>query len=449
MGKDKITIRNIKGFVDINIEFDFSDNNLLVITGKNGIGKTSIVKSFFLIEDPQVFQRTAGLSAVRDTSYVNFELSDQSPFTFSYNKKLGVLDSKDLLPMDGEIISELPIPYGRRFQQFSLISSYDSHIRANIAASQYAEAAELKEFLSKIYLGSDYEGLKVTQVNKHKFYFILRDGDYYIREDHLSSGEFFLIQLFRLVTSGASLLIIDEFDVALDASAQVNLYGVLKKVLDDYKSRLIIISHSLAFMEKIDEGSLYYLERNAGIASLEQRSFWYVKSDLYGFRGSDRYIITEDLVLAGFISHLIQKNLKTFFQYKIIPVGGQPQIEQMAKKNDSDEIFASPHAVIIVVDRDIFNKINYDGESEVLSSPVDDIELYIWRNKDDLIPACYHPQFKRAKSDKDTSKTFWKKLIRSGSFGVEDLYEFIVRDNQEEVNFLIDGLRRHLCYSAI
>ena len=54
-------------------------------------------------------------------------------------------------------------------------------------------------------------------------------------------------------------MLIDELDVALDAAAQVKLYSGIKPLLARYGSRLIVISHSLAFMNTVDDGGLYYL----------------------------------------------------------------------------------------------------------------------------------------------------------------------------------------------
>ncbi len=445
MISDKVVVENVKGISYLKVEFNFPESNIIVVTGKNGVGKTSLVKSFNLISDPGIFQKSAGLNAIRFDSRIEFEIDGFAKFSFNYNDQLGVLDSRDTLPADSDVVAELPIPYGARFQQFSLISNYDAEIRTNIASSQYDSADELIEFLSKVYSSEKFNELKATKISRYYFYFILSGQDYYIREDHFSSGEFFLIQLFRLITSGAGLILIDELDVALDAVAQVNLYEAIEPILQKNESRLIVISHSLAFMNTVYEGGLYYLEGNSGAVTLEQRSFGYVKSDLYGFRGKDRYIITEDAVLVGFLNYLIQTNVSTFFEYEIIAVGGQPQIDEIGAKNDSHQIFGSPDELIIFVDKDLLGQLKYKGASEVLNSPVDDIELFIWRNKDTLLPDVSHPEFVHAVKEKKTAKTYWKKIIRSGQKSKEDLYALVVQENYQETGALIAKLEAHLC----
>lgn len=444
-----VEVKNVKGLKELKVTFDFSERNTIVITGKNGAGKTTLVKAFKLISDPQVFERTSSLSSIRADSSIEFSLDDLSSFSFSYNEKLRVLDTKQKLPSKNLVTSELPIPYGDRFQQFSLVARYDSEIRANIASSDYQEASDLRNFLRMVYPENErLDHLKSTKVKKHQFYFILQHEDYYIREDHFSSGEFFLIQLYRLITSGAKLIVIDELDISLDASAQIHFFGAIQPLLKEYNSNLIFISHSLALMETVHEGDLYYLEIANKETTLEQRSFGYIKSDLYGFKGRDRFILTEDETLAGFIEFIIRtQNIVTFFQYEIISIGGQPQIETITKKNDDHEIFGPSHKVIVVVDKDIHGKINYTGNTKIYPSPVNDIEVFIWSNRDSFLKDVKIKKFKEAKKDKDTAKTYWKKVISSNQKTKEQLYQIIIDNNKYESNQLIDAIKRHLCLS--
>jgi energy-coupling factor transporter ATP-binding protein EcfA2 len=447
MIQDKITLRNIKTIANLSIEFVFPRSKILVITGKNGGGKTSIIKSFYLLSDPQIFNKSSGFDSIRDDSAIDFDLDGFDRFSFSFDKKRQVLDTRDKIPHANDVLAELPIPFGRRFKQFSLIASHDSEIRVRIASGDYKSAADLIKFLSTVYSTNRFDDLKATKIGKHTFYFLLKNQDYYVREDHLSSGEFFLIQMYRLLTSGAKLLLIDELDVALDAAAQIKLYAAIKPIIDVFQTRLIVISHSLAFINTVDDGGLYYLENIAGRITLEQRSFGYVKSDLYGFKGKDRYIITEDKTLEGFLKFLIHKHIKPFYEYEIICVGGEPQIKTIAAKNDSDQIFSSPDKLIVVVDRDIYSKIRLNSTSLLYSSPVNDIELYIWKNKNVLLTDITHPVFTHAKSDKQTAKTYWKKVISSQQKTKDEMYGLIESNFTDETMVLVEALGNHLCLS--
>lgn len=448
-----IGIKNIKGVTDLEVTFDFSEKDVVIITGKNGSGKTTLIKAFRLLYDLQVFDKTSNANSLNLNSSVTFRLSDIAPdLSLTYNAKFNALDTKQSLPSKKLVLSELPIPFGNRFEQFSLVAKFDSDIRTNIAASEYEQAEGITDFLRCIYPENEYfNELKQTRIKQHTFYFILQESDYYIREDHFSSGEFFLIQLYRLVISGAKLIVIDELDISLDASAQVRFLDAIAPILQEHHSKLIMVTHSLALMETAREGDLYYLERNADAITLEQRSFGYVKSDLYGFKGRDRYIITEDEVLAGFIEYLIRNSdIRPFFSYEIIPVGGEPQVRAITEKNDELEIFSSSEKVIVITDGDIFEEVTrkYCGSTKIFSSPVNDIELYIWQHREEFLQDVQIQDFTHADREKDTAKTYWKKIIsaqgrpeRKREF-IDRLYQIIVGNN--DTSELYIALNQHL-----
>lgn len=112
MAIDNISIRNVKNINKLDVDFNYPDSNVIVITGKNGVGKTTIIKSFNLLVDPNIFAKLSGENALNKNSRVSFSINGIKPFSFSYNKKLGAFDSKDILPHENDIVSELPIPHG-------------------------------------------------------------------------------------------------------------------------------------------------------------------------------------------------------------------------------------------------------------------------------------------------------------------------------------------------
>lgn len=444
---DRISIQNIKNISKLDIDFKFPNSNIIVITGKNGVGKTTIIKSFNLLADPNIFAKSSGENALNVNSQVSFSINGIQSFSFCYNEKLSALDSKDILPHKNAIVSELPIPYGARFQQFSKIARFDSELKINIASTDYEEASELINFLSQVYSSCKFSDLKSTNINKNIFYFILKDKDYYIREDHFSSGEFFLIQLYRLITSGAQLILIDELDVALDAEAQVNLFAAFKPILQENNSRLIVVSHSLAFMNTVDEGGLYYLEKNSNIVSLESRSFGYIKSDLFGFKGYERYILTEDEVLEGFIEYIIKYfSVYCYYEHIIIGVAGVNQLQGIVEKNDSENIFTDSSKVLCIVDGDVFSGLlsSYTGSTRIICSPVEDLEKYIYSNRNSLLPEVDLPTYRESRNTKRASKTYWKWLIKDKGISKNYLYQIIVESEKESAKLLLEEVQAFL-----
>jgi len=430
--KDSVSLRALNNIDQLTIDFIFPKSNIIVVTGRNGAGKTTVLKTFNLLSDPEIYSKSSGEDAVSNTSKASFMLDGLEPFELHFNTKLGAFDTKDTIPDEGTVISELPIPYGTRFQQFSKIAKYDADLKVHIASTNYTEARGLIEFLSAVYSSTKFEHLKSTQINRNEFYFTLKDNDYYIREDHFSSGEFFLIQIYRLISSGAKLILVDELDVALDAVAQVNLYSAIKPILQANNSRLIVVSHSLAFMNTVDEGGLYYLEENNGNTSLESRTFGYVKSDLFGFRGYDRYILTEDDVLEGFIEFLIRYfSIDCHYKYITIGLAGDNQLEMIIKKNDTNEIFIEPEKVLCIVDGDVFSKINdnYRGPTKIIRSPADDLQTYLYTNRSTLLSEVGLPSYQESSYAKKASKTYWRWLTVDKGFSTEQLYKVIVESD--------------------
>ncbi|MCG7910863.1 MAG: AAA family ATPase, partial [Candidatus Thiodiazotropha taylori] len=415
MIRDKVSIRDVNNVQNLDIEFEYPDSRIIVVTGRNGVGKTTIIKSFGLSSDPNIFAKTSGEDVLSGASQAAFELSGMDPFSFHFNPGLRAFDSRESIPDDGKIIAELPIPYGARFQQFSNVAKYDEELKINIASSDYGSATDLIRFLSEVYSSDKFNKLLATKIGKKEFYFILKDDDYYIREDHFSSGEFFLIQLYRLISSGASLILVDELDVALDAVAQVNLYSAIKPILQANDSRLIVVSHSLAFFSTVDEGGLYYLDRVGSEISLEARSIGYVKSDLFGFRGYDRYILTEDPVLEGFIEFLIRHySIDCHYRHITIGLGGVDQVRMIIEKNDAQQIFADSDKVLCIVDGDVYPDLEteYTGPTEVLCTNVDDLEKYLYLNREVLFSDELMPDYQEAEKEKKASKTYWKWLTQ-------------------------------------
>lgn len=447
MISDIVKINNVKGVTELKAIFDFSDKKIIVVTGKNGVGKTTLVNAFKLISDPQVFNKSSGFKSIRVDSNISFELHGHDEFSFSYNDKLDALDTKQVLPKKESVTAELPIPFGARFVQYALVASFDAEIRTNIASSIYQDANDLIDFLSEVYLTDKFSNLKVTRVKSRNFYFVLRESDFYIREDHLSSGEFFLIQLFRLITSGSELIVIDELDVSLDAAAQVHLFKAIKPILAKYNSRLIVMSHSLAFMSMVDDGSLYLLEDNSHEITLEQRSFGYVKSFLYGFEGYDRYILTEDTIMEGFIEYVINKfSMTPYYQHKTIGVGGWNQLKLIIEKNDTEKIFTDFSNVIGIVDGDAYPDIsvNYSGPTKILCSSVEDIEKYIFLNRETLLAEIELPTYPESEEMKRASKTYWKYLTDDKGLTINRLYQLVIDSQNESAERLAGEIRTFL-----
>ena len=98
-----------------------------------------------------------------------------------------------------------------------------TNIRRQIILEEFTRPVELINFLADIYGPDKFKDLVETKVRNRSYYCILVDGNRYIREDYLSSGEYFLLNLYRTFRSNVRLIVVDEIDMSLDAAAQVHL----------------------------------------------------------------------------------------------------------------------------------------------------------------------------------------------------------------------------------
>lgn len=445
----KIVLERIKNISRLEVDFVFPDSNIIVCAGKNGVGKTSIVQALHMASNPRVFEEMSNASAVGPDSAIAVSIEGCPSYRFEYSKKLNALDSKDLLPGEGQIVAELPVPFGQRFRHFAKVATHDAALKSNIASGKYKKADDLAKFLTSVYPAKNFDEVMVTVAGGTEYYFVILGGDYYIREDHFSSGEFFLIQLYRLVTSGAKLVAIDELDIALDASAQVNLYDAVQPLLRSYSTRLIAISHSLAFLSTADENGLYYLEVLSGEVQLEQRSFGYIKSDMYGFVGYDRYIITEDKVLEQFVQYVIDAySVEPYYQYRVIGLGGVGQIKLILEKNDSEPIFSTAENILCIVDGDAEGEMKkYKGPARVAIAPVLDIELFIYQNRESLLSSVPLPSYEESSKDKKASKAYWGYLVADLDIPENRLFGLVVAENRAKSGELANNIRNFLAAS--
>ncbi|MFT5298437.1 MAG: ABC-type dipeptide/oligopeptide/nickel transport system ATPase subunit [Colwellia sp.] len=392
-----IIVENVQHLSKLELSLDLSKNQLICIVGKNGVGKTTLIRAIRNITKNNTFQETGAPYIFSSESKITYDINN-SLINFEFNPKLGALDTKQLIPQEikDSIQVELPIPHGERFNHFRLLSEQDEEIRAKIAIGDYSKPDELINLLNNIYKDNRFEKLKEVKIKNNTYYFILKDEDerYYIREDYLSSGEYFVINLYKHIKSRKMLIVIDEIDISLDASAQVNLIDQLKLFCKEYSVNIMFTTHSLALMKKVDACGIdinyMELDKNSNEAIIEPKSYNFVKSLLFGFQGYDRYILTEDECLAHYISYLIQDSGKeVFYKYQIIKIGGASQVIDLKRRNKVQEFLSNDENILSVLDGDQIGERYLKGCTGVTFIPFQSVEIEIYNRyheKDSIIP---------------------------------------------------------------
>ncbi|HIF9256005.1 TPA: ATP-dependent nuclease [Photobacterium damselae] len=448
--KVNVNIRNIQHISGFQIELDVSQHGLKCIVGKNGVGKTTIIKCIRNLSISDTFAKTSSDSIFSTDSEITYELGGDA-YTFNYDTSTKALELKTPIPasLRNEIDVELPIPHGNRFNFFQSISNANDAIVKAIALRTYLQPEELIELLNSIYSTDKFNGLIEVQEKGSSYYALLLEGDEgrYIREDYLSSGEFFVISLYRKIKSQKKLIVIDELDISMDAAAQVLLVRKLREYCSTYSVNILFTTHSLALMRTLDDGELFYLRNISGNAEISQVSYNYVKSVLFGFEGWDKYILTEDETLQGYIEYLINKSCpEVFYRYKIIYVGGGENVVDLMERNRDSMFLSSPENVICILDGDQEGKSHVTRHDNVYCIPQQSVEkdLYAsYMDNDGTIPRL--TGHRSNLGTKAPDKSLYKKLVRGQLMSIKQVYDFVTDKHQSDVDEFVSCLQEFLC----
>lgn len=338
----------------LKLSLDLNRNAPLCIVGRNGAGKTTLAKAIMTFALADTFRRTSSDGALRASSLVRYTLDDAS-FEFTYDPAIGTLSTRKPPPesLRSLVAVELPIPHGQRFSSFHVLSEADADIRRAIILGDDIRPEALIGFLTRIYGEARFEDLREVKFSRGACCFHRIEEDRYVREDYFSSGEFFLISLYRRLQSGPRLIFIDEIDISLDAAAQARLVEELRRLCTEFSVNVVFTSHSLALMQTLGAGELLYLEAVGGRSTLDERSFAFVKSLMFGFRGWDRYVLVEDEATKLVVQHLINRHcVSAFYSYFIVEVGGAGQVISLLQRNRAHGFLAPANAVIAILDGD-------------------------------------------------------------------------------------------------
>lgn len=437
----KLQIKNIQHIKDFTFEVDLSKNKLMAVVGKNGVGKTLLFKSIQNLITSNTFSKTSNKHIFNQDSQIIYTIDFHKSYIFIYNDSVETLDLKENI--DDETIKninvELPIPFGERFQ-FIRFGDIDSSLRANIVTQKYNKPEQLIELLNFIYDTDRFNNLIEVEISKKKFYAIVLEDDYYIREDYLSSGEYFVINIYKLIQSRCKLIAIDEIDISLDAMAQVRFIKKLRKIIQEYEINLIFSTHSLGIMKMLESNELFYMDFNDGNCTIENKSYNYIKSLLYGFTDYDKYLLVEDDVLKDFIDFILSGE-KIFHKYIVLPIGGADNVVKLMEKNSEKEVFGKIENVKSVLDGDMSSKTIYNSRGDILFLPFESIEkdLYSFNSSENFINFIQE-EINKFNLQNVNAKTLYKVVIREEKKTQIEIFEFLKSKKTSQVDIFKSNL---------
>lgn len=417
----------------MNFSVDLSQNSLMCIVGKNGAGKTTLIRAISNLTSTDVFAKTASPYIFEESSKITYTIGEEE-YLFQYNSNLQTIDTKSIIDnqIKEGISVELPIPHGLRFNHFQKLGKIDETLRKSISLHEYSAPEELINFLSKVYNSTQFQNLKEVRIKKEVYYFILKSDDFYIREDYLSSGEYFVIYLYKLIQRKCKLIAIDEIDISLDASAQANLINELREFCKENDVNIIFTTHSLALMKTLDDSELYYMDNTESIITLKNTSYNYVKSILFGFQGWDKYILTEDIMLENYLTHLINHDTpRIFYKYKIIYIGGGTNVVNLMERNKRDNFLSATENVISILDGDQKEERYCRNNDDVLFIPFSSVQKQL---------ECHYKQnelpfdLKITGAEKNSHTNLYKMIKKGHHMTDNEIFDFINDRNEEAVN---------------
>lgn len=445
MNSFQVSLESIQHIVSLTLDLDLSVPGLVCLVGRNGTGKTTLVRALRNLSSADTFIKTATPYAFSPCSRITYIVNGVK-VVFEYDEKIRSLNCRRVIPLElrSLISAELPMPHGTRFNYFKSASEADLDIRRAIALGNYGTPDELVDFLTAIYGSIRYSSMVEVTAKGKSYYAIVRGDGTYIREDYLSSGEYFLINLYRTIKGSAQLIVIDEIDLSLDAAAQANLATWLRDFCAKYERKILFTTHSLALMRQLEMNELFYVDESQGYISINPTSYSYAKARLFGFSGWDRYILTEDEVLLGFIEAIIKKYCpQTFFRYKIIFIGGGTQVIGLMKRNEQEQFLSSPDNVIAVLDGDQKN-VKFVDHPKVYMIPMESVEkaIYAESQADGLFP------FKTDKSSFTGAKDFHNYLQQKVIATQKQIFEYLMNRNDAALQEIVGVLRNFLAPAA-
>lgn len=209
-----------------NVSLDVSDNSRIALVGRNGVGKSTLLKMIIGNESPDAGQITKkkGLTIGYLAQNTGLE-SDKTIYAemLSVFERLQIME-KNLHEMEAKIADPGADHSSSAYSQ--LLNQYDQLLHDFEEQNGYGYEAEVRSVL-------------------HGFHF--EQADYDRKISSLSGGQKTRLALAKLLLEQRDLLILDEPTNHLDIDTLTWLEGYVQ----NYKGALLIVSHDRYFLDRI------------------------------------------------------------------------------------------------------------------------------------------------------------------------------------------------------
>jgi len=368
----KITISNLKSINNFSWEIN-DKQNLYVIIGENGTGKSSILLSIAKLVKPSIFKDEFIGKGFEDT-IINYEIDGKNIIWIKdpYWKEKSQ-DNYEMPKLNGFL--ESSILTGTRFKYIDKYMRDDLEVEENDNINE--ADSFIKENMNYILNNNDnkkfndlYEinAIRRKRLNNKTFhdrkysFFALKAKENYIKEFFFSTGEYFLLSLLKFIlvnkekkSAIPALIIIDEIELSLHPLAQKRLMEKIYEFSDEFNLLIIFATHSLQIIENTRPEHLYYIKKGkvSNNHTISNPIYpGYLTTKLYNHQYFDKIILVEDNCAMNFIKLVIKDlNLRnTFFSYFILPIGDWKKVLDTAKDNIELKFYGNAKVIAIVDD---------------------------------------------------------------------------------------------------
>ena len=397
----KLNIHNVKFIKDYTMMFSLS-KGLYAITGENASGKSTIISAaaslFYEIPMYDYFGKPF------EDSTISFDIENER---FRWESKGGKWRKKfpTQTPVGG--FFEGSIIYGNRFRNtyFSVIRKLDEmKIDAMNSADDYVRKNLGMILHNNPNHYSNLFRLRPDLVREHHLasapYFYRTENGTLISQARMSTGENLLISILnslniirkkreRFSDNRPSLILLDEIEIALHASALRRLLCFLQEAADELELAVYFSTHSLELIRDIKPQNIFYISKQIDGTLTTTNPCYpaFATRNLYsddGY-GNDLVILCEDDLSKRIIERiLIEKRLINNIRIKILPTGGWQNTITMAYDLIVSRLLLKHTKILVVLDKDIKDQVpNYINNNPQFRSikidyiPLNSLEKYM------------------------------------------------------------------------
>lgn len=397
MSNQSVIIRDVKAIREL--VFNIPDPGMYVLVGPNGSGKTTLLAALYRIGYKNAF-----------ADYFKTSLKEKTLDYFGNASVTYSVDSQQVSYNYGNTRwSPTPKSNSKLLARFGFpnvifiaadakrIEPTSDEMRTNrIKPANRDVISEVKSILAD----SKFDNLKVINTKRgigNEAYLIqtkVSGQNYYFSEKNFSLGELCVLKLvveLRKVPEN-SLILIDEFDMALHPKAQAALFRYMDKATAEKKLTLIFSTHSTSVIKRAGRNRILLLKNDReGLISCTRKAFpaqalgdIAVAEDIQ----PDFLFFVEDYCAKFLLEEMVElyKSEKTYNSaapyYKVVPVGGFQQVIEFLI--NSDQIFSDTVKRFAFLDKDV--------EEESLQKAEDNKQYDLLKKfRDNKQRICYLP----------------------------------------------------------